>query len=216
MDNVRNNEERKANYAREYVRYNKAIKYNFYLEAIAIIYAIIEDRLVSVLHHLGIVSRKNDNLRINGAVYPYIRKLMKKDETATVYVKNVSVKIEIIKQLLALDEDRAIRIDNEVEDFVRSRHKRGIVKKGYMHDLYMQMNRGVSGEKLDSLFHDFKEWVDVRNKLIHALLNKTVASTEDAKMDCAESGYKLSRRFDDQLVAPIKKNNSLRKKYKIQ
>ena len=136
MENVKTNTERQKNYAREYNRYNKAIKHSFYLEAIAIIYAIIEDRLVSALHHMGIVSRQNDNLRINSAVYPYMRELMGKDEKGAIHVKNVSVKIEIINQLLHMDEIQSCEIDEKVEAFVRTKHKRGIAKKGYMHNRF--------------------------------------------------------------------------------
>lgn len=92
MENVKNNTDRKINYIREYRRHDTAIKNDFYLEAIAIVYAITEDRLVSFLHHAGIVSRNNEKLKITGASYPYIRKLMGKEDSAPIRIKDISVR----------------------------------------------------------------------------------------------------------------------------
>lgn len=49
-----NNEQKYKNYRDQMVRLKKALKYEFYIEAIAIEYAIMEDRLESVLRHEGV------------------------------------------------------------------------------------------------------------------------------------------------------------------
>ena len=216
MENVKNNTDRKINYIREYKRYNTAIKNEFYLEAIAIVYAIIEDRLVSFLHHAGIVSRNNENLKITNASYPYIRKLMGKEDSAAIRIKDISVKMNLIMNLLNMDELQALKIDDEVEQFVNTYQKKRIARKGYMHDIYCQISRSIDREKVQELFMRFEPWRDTRNKLIHALLNKTAKSSEAAKEKCAKDGYLLSRQFDDCLAKPFYKNNTIRKKYKIQ
>lgn len=216
MVNVKNNTERKINYTREYKRYNTAIKNDFYLEAIAIVYAIIEDRLVSFLHHAGIVSRNNDNLKVTGATYPYIRRLMGKDDIAPIRIKDISVKMELIALLLKMDEIQALEIDDEVEQFVDAYQKKGIARKGYMHDIYCQICRSINREKVQQLFLEFNPWRETRNKLIHALLNKTAKSSDTAKEECARAGYMMSRQFDDYLAKPFSKNNMIRKRYKIQ
>ena len=53
MDSNINNMQKYANYKEQFGRLKKALNNNFYLEAIFIEYAIIEDRLESVLRHSG-------------------------------------------------------------------------------------------------------------------------------------------------------------------
>ena len=216
MKNVKNNTDRKINYIREYRRYKTALNNDYYLEAIAIVYAIMEDRLVSFLHHAGIVSRDNENLKITRASSPYIRKLMGKEGSAPIRIKDITEKIDIIMKLINMDELLALEIDDEVEQFVKTYQKKGVARKGYMHDIYCQINRSINKEKAQELFSAFIPWRDTRNKLIHALLNKTAKSSDNAKEECAKAGYLLTRQFDDYLAKPFSKNNTIRKRYKIQ
>jgi hypothetical protein len=53
MEPIADNMQKYANYREQMTRLSKAIKAEFYLEAIFIEYAIIEDRLESVLRHSG-------------------------------------------------------------------------------------------------------------------------------------------------------------------
>ena len=48
------NAQKYKNYKEQFGRLYKAIKYNFYIEAVAIEYAIMEDRLESILIHEGV------------------------------------------------------------------------------------------------------------------------------------------------------------------
>ena len=216
MQRVSNNNERKQNYRREYKRYEVAIKYGFYLEAIAISYAIIEDRLVSFLHYAGIVSRDQDKLKVNTAVYPHMRKLLGRTENSGIRVKNVSVKVRLIRSLMDMSEEKASEIDSWVKEYRIENRKKGIAKEGYMLDLYHQINKTIDKEKVIAFFKEFDTWSNDRNKLTHALLNNTAESIENTKIDCAEKGYSLSRKFDDYIAKSFKSKNNLRKKYKIQ
>ncbi len=72
MTNISTGKEKEQAYKVNYARYNKAIKEEFYLEALVIGYAIIEDRLVSFLHHCGIISRDNEKLSVNRKLRPFI------------------------------------------------------------------------------------------------------------------------------------------------
>lgn len=49
-----NNEQKHINYTEQMGRLKKALKYEFYIEAIAIEYAVMEDRLESILRHEGV------------------------------------------------------------------------------------------------------------------------------------------------------------------
>lgn len=59
MEKVEKGKDKKYSYKVEYSRFKTALKEEFYLEAISIGYAIIEDRLVAFLHHAGIVTRNH-------------------------------------------------------------------------------------------------------------------------------------------------------------
>lgn len=216
MENVKTGKEKQVAYAHEYKRFTKAIKEEYYLEAIAIGYAIIEDRLVAFLHHAGIVSRNNDDLRINRCVYPYIRRLIGKGDDYSIKIKDISVKIDLICKLLALSAQRAAEIDNEVDAFVKANNKKSITCKGYMMDLYNQVNKSIEWELIVDIFYELDSWRSERNQLIHALLNKTVTSSETAKKECALKGHDITRYLDNCLVKPFKDGNTIRKKYNIQ
>lgn len=211
MDTIKTGKEKQNAYRNEFSRLGKALKDEFFLEAIAIGYAVIEDRLVAFLHHAGIVSRTKENLHINRAVYPYLRILLKKDEKYTIRIKDISVKVSLICRLLTMTEDEAKAIDDAVAG-----KKKKIAAHGYMLDLYRQINQTIDPELIVDIFYDLEPWRTERNQLIHALLNKTVSSSTIAKKKCAEAGVSLARGLDNCLVKPFKEGNKLRKKYHIQ
>ena len=61
MDTHIDNMQKYANYREQFGRLKKAINNNFYLEAIFIEYAIIEDRLESILRHSGKLNPEKHN-----------------------------------------------------------------------------------------------------------------------------------------------------------
>lgn len=215
MEIAKTGKEKQNAYTKEYARLNKAMEEEFYLEAIAICYAIIEDRFVSFFHHAGIVSRSNDNLKVNKKVYPYLRLLLKKDEKYSIRIKDVSVKESLVCQLLTMNEETARNIDNLIMAYPEEK-KRRIAASGYMLALYKQMHSTIDNELIADIFFDFEPWREERNQLIHALLNKTTSSSEIAKKQCAEKGVKLARSLDNCLVKPFKEGNALRNTYRIQ
>ena len=216
MEIAKTGKEKQLTYTTEYRQFNKAMKEEFYLEAVAIGYAIIEDRLTAFLHHAGLVTRTNEDLRINRKVYPYIRKLLKKEDDYSIKIKDISVKITLVTALLNMTENEANAIDAYVANYVQGlKRKRAIAQTGYMHDLYTEIKK-VNAELVLSTFVRIEPWRIQRNHLIHALLNKTVESTKDVKKECAEESYAITRAIDNNLVKPFKQDNKLRKKYNIQ
>ena len=129
MDNVKSGKEKQFVYATEYKRLSKALKEQFYLEAVAIGYAIIEDRLVAFLHHAGIVTRGNRELKINKAVCPYIKKLLMKDDKYILYIKDIGVKTSLIEALLNMTSEQANEIDSSVGECLQNmKHKKAVAK----------------------------------------------------------------------------------------
>lgn len=216
METVKTGKEKQLSYSIEYRQFNKALKETFYLEAIAIGYAIIEDRLVAFLHHAGIVTREQKELKINRMTYPYMRKLLKKDEKWSIKIKDLSVKIALINALIDMTEQEAVLIDNEVDLYIKNlKRKRTIAKSGYMHDLYTQI-RVLDLNSIKGVFARIEPWRTSRNQLIHALMSKTAETAADEKKKCAEDSYSITRDIDNHLVKPFKINNRIRKKYNIQ
>ncbi len=216
MEIVKTGKEKQLAYTEEYSRFKKAMKEEFYLEAVAIGYAIIEDRLTAFLHHAGMVSRTNEELKINRCVYPYIRRLFNEKDDYSIKIKDISVKISLIRNLLEMTEDQAKQIDQYVADYTSNlTRKHSVAKTGFMLDLYNELKK-VDKKTVDDIFEKIEPWRKLRNQLIHALLNKKSTSTKEAKKDCAEKSYEITRAIDNYLVKPFKKANKIRKKYNIQ
>ena len=216
MATVLTGKEKQLVYTKEYRQYHKAMRAQFYLEAVSIGYAIIEDRLVAFLHHAGIVSRDKSDLRITTAAYPYIRLLLKKSEKYSIRVKNLSVKSEIITALLNMSSDRAAKIDAEVEAYIQTKkRKRAIAKPGYMQDVYKQLQKIDKHTALTEIAR-IEGWRVNRNQLIHELMKQTAASAEETKKTCALESYSITRDIDNVLVKPFKDKNRIRRKYNIQ
>ena len=216
MQTIQTGKEKQMAYTQEYRRLKKALQEEFYLEAIAIGYAIIEDRLVAFFHHAGIISRQNEALAINRPIYPYMRVLMGLDKDASIKIKDISVKMDLIRKILSLTEDKAAQIDNDVALAADSRKKRAALRKNYMVSLQKQIEKTIDREIVLTILDRLEPWRNERNQLIHALLSKTVTSSETARKECAHTGQDLARGIDDSLVKPFKKNNRIRKQHNIQ
>ena len=215
MDKKLGKEKQEA-YSIEYTHFKKALKEEFYLEAVAIGYAIIEDRFNAFFHYAGIITRENSNLCVNRCIYPYLRFLLKKDSKYSIRIKNISVKMQLIKALISMSEEQASQIDNDVGLYVKTlKKKRSIAKHGYMVDLFKQIGC-IDKSKITSLLDRIDPWRANRNRLIHALLNMTVDVASDIKVKCANESYSITREIDYFLVKPFKENNKLRKDYNIQ
>lgn len=218
MEQAKNGTDKQLAYQQSYRLLKKAMQEEFYLEALSISYAVLEDRLVSFLHHAGIVSRNHPELNINKPVYPYLRILINKDTTYIIKIKDISVKIEIIRALLKMDENRAKEIDTEAQKIIdNSKRKPSMLRPGYMQSLYQQIHScPLDIDQVTELLADLENWRKTRNTLIHALLNQKVSSSEQSKKECAETGEMLARAFDSKLVKPFKVKNNIRKKYNVQ
>lgn len=216
MKNVASGKEKQLAYTVEYRQFNKALKEEFYLEAVAIGYAIIEDRLIAFLHYAGIVTRTKEDLKINKEVYPYMRRLLSKDDNYKIQVKDISVKIAIIEKLMKMTQEEAQAIDESVNAYVSTlNRKKSIAKCGYMNSLFLQLNN-LNRQEILNIIADIEPWRVKRNQLIHALLNKNAVLAQEEKKSCAETGYNITRQIDHNLVKPFKTDNRLRKKYNIQ
>ena len=216
METVKNGKEKQEAYTQSFDTLNKAMKNGFYLEAVVITYAIMEDRLVSFLHHAGIVTRDKGNMKVNTRLYPYMRELLKKEEKKSINVKDISVKIALIKALMNMTANDAKSIDAIIDQKAAENCIRTKALAGYMENLYEQIEKTLNRQEINELLDAVDHWRDSRNQLIHALLSKTASTSEVARIECAENGYTLARNIDNILVKRFKRKNDIRKKYNIQ
>lgn len=216
MDTVKNGKEKQQAYTHSFEMLSKAMNYEFYLEAVAITYAIMEDRLVSFLHHAGIVTRDKGDLRINRRLYPYMRALAGKPDDYAIKIKEISVKLKLIERILQLSDQEAKNIDALIEKKAREKRINTKPLPGYMNMLYQQVDKTIDRDSVNDLLKKIDTWRGERNQLIHALLSKTVETSQTAKKECAKNGCDLARSLDKVLVKTFKRRNGIRKKYNIQ
>ena len=97
---AKNGKKKQETYAKYMVKYNLAMKCGFYLEALVVDYAMLEDRLTAFLHYIGVVTRTHEKIKVNKRCYPLIRSSLGSKPNACVYVSKISTKREIIIALL--------------------------------------------------------------------------------------------------------------------
>jgi hypothetical protein len=189
-------------YKNEMINLDKAIKFGFYLEAISISYAAIEDRLNSYLIHIGLVNNK-EKLKVNKRFNYLYKYLLNKEENERNKISNISEKIDIIKVLLLYSNN------NELEqELIKPKDIK------YFNDLIDTVNK-LNKELLLSTLEELTNIIKVRNVLIHALLNRRVEDSFKNKEECALRLKQIFRVLDKELVRPVKRKN-FRTKYNIQ
>ena len=185
----------KENTYKQYMeKYNKAIKYECFLEAIVIDYAMLEDRLLAFLHYIGVISRTHDKISVNKFCRPQIRSIIGYKPNTAINVNNISVKIRIAKALLSID-------DNEEDKYLLTVHS--------------HLAGRISTDEFNETLQDITTWCNIRNQYIHALFNKNYDALQQGLYEYAENGLKLARKIDN-YVKNIKRGDTIRKRFKIQ
>jgi hypothetical protein len=188
---VKNNKEKGNTYKNMFARFKKAIKNEFYFEAIFIDYAMLEDRLTSFLKYLGIVIPSIDRLRINDNYYNSINNLFNDYNNSKLEINNISVKINLIKYLI-------------------KSYKLNSLEKYNLNNL-RPVIESININTLETTLNELEGWIIKRNNLIHDLMEKEISSINDNLSDVAESGNLYVRSIDTQ-VSKIKEY--IRKTYK--
>lgn len=175
--------ERYAAYKR---RYGSALKAGCYLECVLIDYAMMEDRLVSILHHLNIADR-NLGEGCRWAQSPKPRKegyraalaSLRTDGGALPNLKNISTKADVLGALATLgdpDEDCG-----EFEVWLRTDVRSKLVECGAV-DLCAELHA----------------WRNRRNDLTHNLFGPKASDYDaEALRELAVEGMDLAKRLDN-------------------
>ena len=179
--------------------YSKAFDAEFYLQAIAIAYAMIEDRLRSFYYHTGIIEEplqhvtEINNPQIKDCVLKIAETYLDADTfsrtierpqkgPAKVKVDSISRKINILFAMLTC-------LKEEQEP----------VSDGSYHSLLMSALAKAKKQNLALLdkLEDIREWLAYRNEITHALLNKSVESLNKKLRAKAKAGREFADQIDN-------------------
>jgi len=196
---VTSNMEKKTAYQIQMERFKRAKAGGFHLEAIFILYALIEDRLSAFLFHAGIANATREKITRNSKVRPLLDSTLKVLNAKQPSIRNVSAKIKLIKELLEWSTDYTV---NEPA-------------LNYLDILYKQINRTAGRDQMIDTLTRIEGWCASRNELVHALLNKKVEEQEKVLQELVEEGEACNRSLQN-FVKSFKVRNTLRKTFNIQ
>lgn len=196
---ITSNMEKKTAYQIQMERFKRAKAGVFHLEAIFILYALIEDRLSAFLFHAGVTNATRQRITKNGKVHPHLKGAITVLNNQQTSIRTMSAKIKLIKELLAWSDCYAV---NEPE-------------LNYLDALCKQVNRAAGKDGMIDILSRIEEWCACRNELVHALLNKKVENQEEVLQKLVDEGEAINRLLQN-FVKSFKVRNTLRKTFNIQ
>lgn len=182
-------------------RYKRAMENEFFFEALLIDYALMEDRLRSMIYHMGFLKNRTCYQiwkQKNVCLREIVAKYKNKKEDCRLSIKNISGKMKIVRCVLKWAAYAE-------EDCRNDRH---------LSALKSQCERLDIVGLLDAL-DELHEWCDYRNEVIHALMNKNLESLSEELKEHAEKGMRLADILDKQ-ERIIKKGDRIRKSANLQ
>lgn len=199
---ILNNKDKQNTYKHLLGKYRKAVSSDCYFEALLIVYAMIEDRLRSIIYHSGGLANRSaksfcKKSGINNTVRDLIGDYIADNEDDSLGLSTITNKMKIIRCLTKWSSETEKQYDDEFIILLKAQYE--------SIDAYEML------EELEQL----RAWLDYRNEIIHGLLNKNIESLYSELDTKVEEGMKIARYFDSQCKL-IKKNNKVRKYLKLQ
>ena len=193
---VANNEEKRVGYAQQKARYKLAMHEGFYLEALLITYAMIEDRLRGILYHSAAIANETDSRVTNKtrAQVIIIKECYYPDNQHRLRINTITGKIQIVEAMLRWSVERPS--DESL-------------------DHYQIALRAQITERLDvgsalATFGELAEWLNYRNEVIHGLMNKNFAALDKSLEQHCKQGMRLAMDLDN-CAGRLKYRNRIRK-----
>lgn len=188
--------DKQRTYSEQMTRYNKAIRGEFYLEALLIDYAMLEDRLYAILYHMAFIANRK-TLKIWKKTKPYFSSIVEKykdpEEALTISAAKMNSKLKVVRCILRW----------------ASTTERSRFETPYLCALKHQCERLDIAVFL-SILDKIEQWCSYRNEVIHALLNKNTDSLYSELKTQATCGMEYARFLDAQEKL-IKRGNKIRK-----
>ncbi len=192
---VADNRDKQRTYKEQIGRYNQAMRYGFYLQAMMIDYAVIEDRLRSLLYHMGFLANRTA-VNVWKRTRPYLAEMVEKhktdNENSQLGIKNISGKIKLVRCVLQwTQEENAAHGDK------------------FLTALKYQCE-GIDIDAVLSVLQRVTTWCRYRNEVVHGLMNKNLDSLDKELEPRAEAGMLLARELDKEIKA-LKRGNKIRR-----
>lgn len=191
---VSGNQEKQVTYAKNMARYNRAMAQEFYFEAIVIDYAMIEDRLRSMIYHMGLLTDRRQT-KLWKKIKEKLYRMAAFNETK----KPSYSATTLMGKLSAVRE--AVLWATKVTD-------------GYEGDRYLAALKSqiesLDADALLQTLDDVERWKNYRNEIMHSLLNKNMFSVEEKIAETAVRGMELARELDAH-ERMLKKGNVIRR-----
>lgn len=193
---VVDNRDKQRTYREQKYRFKRAVSNEFYLEALMIDYALLEDRLRALLFHMGFLTDRNAT-KIWKMKKQFLNDVVSKykepKENGTLTISSISGKIKIIRCVLLWSNDTRETNDQDA-------HLRALKNRCNTTD----------ASKLLSTLNEVQNWCRYRNEVIHGLMNKNVEDLSQKLEEMVNKGKILADSIDNQ-VKLFKKGNVIRK-----
>ena len=193
---VMDNRDKQRTYRALLGKYNLAMKHEFYLQAIIIEYAMIEDRLRSMLYHMGFLANRTAHT-VFKRTRPYLSEIVSEykteNENLQLGISNLSGKTKLI---------RCVMMWTAYAENAAKNDKFLIALKSQC--------EGMDVGAVLSALEDISKWSGYRNEIVHALMNKNLDSLDAGLKEKAEEGMRLARLLDNQEKV-LKSGNRIRK-----
>lgn len=199
-----NNKERQDTYRYQLGRYQRAIRNEFYFEALIIVYALLEDRFKSFLYYCGFFANRN-SLKLYGRIKSYIIEICYGENAPDRLspITHISTKADYITAILNWTTNvRAEDIEDNIYYYSLKHQIEGLDIGGLI-------------DALDELTQKDMGWFSYRNEIIHASMNKNVEALYEDLAVKVERGMELARFIDSQ-VRILRKKGTVRKALKMQ
>ena len=199
---IKNTKDKQLTYSRMLGRYKAAVSKEFYLEALLIDYAMIEDRLRSFIYYCGGISNRsakkfNVKQGVDAKVRNIIEEYGRSGDDNRLTITTIYGKIKIVRSLLSW----AATTDEKPVD-------------SYLKALKSDLEKVDIGGLLDTL-DEIELWRKYRDEVIHGVLNKNMDSLDESLSAKVSEGMEYARFLDGE-VKVLKRGNKTRKVLKLQ
>lgn len=203
IEPAKNRDDKRIVYAKQMKRLEQAFKHEFYLEAVMIDYAIMEDRLRAWLYHIGALNLREDSTCKAKPTKNYLRSIVAhykkmEIEKTKLTIQDISAKADVIRATLLWAS--TVEVLSENDKYLL------MLKERYE----SAIDIGVALELLDNI----NTWCKKRNEVVHGLMNKNIFDYEEKIKGIAEEGYLLARSIDN-CEKQLKSGCKIRKQLKM-
>lgn len=170
---VKDNKDKQETYRSLNKKLTDAYKNNNYESVLLLSYAMIEDRLLSMLHYLYLIEDRNNKIYPCDLVDKIIRPILgfnidsNKKDVYRIY--NISTKLKLLKLVIKESDNDYLNDCNRIIDYM------------------------IGLDEYHKFLKELEKWLKLRNEIIHASFNKNIIDLNDKLKYASNNGYELSK-----------------------